>query len=346
MRINRRSGMLETENPPAPCGLTDSAEPKMLDEALGSLGFTDTTSNVAGVAGDCDCANALVRQMPQARTTQTTRSLFIGSVLLSRSCEGAVAEVSRRQGALHRILGVHRAGVLQLDRCPLHRGRDDELDGLTFHGAGEIGLPHQLRGILAGEFLAVLLEGQRRIAFASRRLDGEDPHAGHVHFVRLTLAAKLRERRWPGRRHANAADEERRRECRQLSGCLRHRSLHCSSAETPLDGLSTLFRRETRWQNLRTPMCQKYPIAATISREWRNATPRWPAHSALRSSGWPAATSAILRRAATSCRRFTARCGGASPATTAAARCARGSIASPTTRRSRAWSARARPRRR
>src|SRR6185369_3533513 len=86
-------------------------------------------------------------------------------------------------------------------------------DRLTFDRAGEIGLPHQLRRILARQLLAVLLERQGWIALAGRRLDGEDPDAAHIHFVRLR------------RRDDVDADEEDRREYREPPECLRHRSL-------------------------------------------------------------------------------------------------------------------------
>ena len=86
MRTSKRSGMFETEIPPAPCGLIAGIEPKIPDEALGSLGFTDATSKRTGAAAVVvACADAFVCPMPRATTTHTTRGVFIRSILLSYS---------------------------------------------------------------------------------------------------------------------------------------------------------------------------------------------------------------------------------------------------------------------
>src|SRR4030095_7857558 len=184
MRTSIRKGMFETANPVLPCGLIDGMDPRMPFVGLGSLGLTEATSKPA-VTGVCAgvCARSAVTPMPETRMPQRTRTIvLIRCFLLARGRESSSAEVAGRERAFHRILVLDRPRVLQLDLRALHACGDDELDGLTFDRARQLGLSHQLRRVLTGQLLTVLGERQGWVALARRGLDGECPHASHIHF--------------------------------------------------------------------------------------------------------------------------------------------------------------------
>src|SRR5688572_19239344 len=105
--------------------------------------------------------------------------------LLSLSGERAVAELARRELSLHRVLTLDRAGVGQLDFHPLDLADHGEVDRLTLDRARESGLTYELRRVVAGELLAVLLQGHRWSAGARRGLDRKGPDTVHVHLGSL-----------------------------------------------------------------------------------------------------------------------------------------------------------------
>src|SRR5262249_26340897 len=131
---------------------------------------------------------------------QPRAAIAVRSLTLPR--ERALAEAGVVHGALHRVLALDGAGIGAVDFGALRVGAEGVGDGLALHRAGELGLAERTR-IVAGELLAVLLEGEGRRARPGAGFDVEDPFAGHVDLVRL-----LRPR---GRRREDHRQRDHRR---------------------------------------------------------------------------------------------------------------------------------------
>ena len=200
MRTSRRSGMFETAIPPAPCGSIVGIDPKMPDVAFGiaRLDRRHLEARSARRLSSSLARAALARPMPETgpQTTRHQRVVFIRSILLSYACEGAAAEVARRQRAFHRILAVDRRRCISArSACPARRG-DEELDRLTFDGAGET----RLRPINCDEYWPVSFSPSCLNVSVGLLLPAADStvkihDAGHVYFARLAGATASSRRR-------------------------------------------------------------------------------------------------------------------------------------------------------